>query len=347
MASYEDPCLQVKALGLTFPNPLGSAAGLDKDLTWSEELGALGFGFVEVGTVTAQAQKGNPRPRVWRVPGERALINSLGFPNTGAEEAARRLQKRGGRTVVGTSIGKSKSASAAAAGDDYRTTVRHVAQLSDFLVLNVSSPNTPGLQDMQAVDPLKALIKGVQDELDLIGVRVPILVKISADLPDAEIDQVADLCLTLGLDGIVAVNTTVDRSVLRSAPEHAADWSGGISGAPLKPRAVEVLRQLRARAGDRIVLISVGGIETADDAWGRILAGATLIQGYTGFVYGGPLWPRRLNKELARRVREADAASIGEMVGSGGGHIERRKPANAPSRSPLGSTNVSENIALT
>jgi dihydroorotate dehydrogenase len=182
-------------------------------------------------------------------------------------------------------------------------------------VLNVSSPNTPGLRDMQAAEHLRPLIAGVREELAAAGTDLPLLVKLSPDLPDAAIDAIADLCVELGVAGIVAVNTTTDPAVLRSPGDYPG--RGGISGAPLKARAVEVLRRLYRRAGDRLVLVSVGGIESEDDAWERILSGATLIQAHTGFVYGGPLWPRRINRGLARRVRRAGRASIQELVGAG------------------------------
>jgi dihydroorotate dehydrogenase len=298
-----DDVLRVQALGLSFPSPLGVAAGLDKEATSFEGLGALGFGFVEVGTITARAQEGNPRPRVWRVPRDRALINAMGFPNPGAEAAAARL--RGGRrTVIGVNIGRSKLADDALA--DYRTSTRRLAPLADYLVLNVSSPNTPGLRDLQAVEALRELVGAVREELAALGGRrVPLLVKLAPDLADSEIDAIADLALELRLDGIVAVNTTVERRGLTAAEPGDAAGRGGVSGAPLKARALEVLRRLHARAGDRLVLVSTGGIESADDAWERLQAGATLVQAYTGFVYGGPLWPARVNRELARRLRRA------------------------------------------
>jgi dihydroorotate dehydrogenase len=287
--------LEVRALGLTFPSPLGVAAGVDKDASWFESLGGLGFGFVEVGTVTAAAQEGNPRPRVTRLIRERGLRNSMGFPNPGARAVAERLRRRSPGTIVGVNVGKSRSAPVEAAADDYRASVREVAPWADYLVLNVSSPNTPGLREMQAVEPLGTLIGEVRSELRESGTEVPLLIKISPDLEDDQIDAVARLASELELDGIVAVNTT-------AAPE-----GGGISGAPLKARALAVLRHLRARVGDGMVLVSVGGIETADDAWERILAGATLVQVYTAFVYGGPGWPRRMNRGLARLAHDAGA----------------------------------------
>jgi dihydroorotate dehydrogenase len=301
-----DPRLEVRALGLTFANPLGVAAGLDKEAECFDALGDLGFGHVEVGTVTAQGQDGNPRPRVGRLPSDRALHNRMGFPNPGAAAVAERLRTRSGRTVVGVNIGKSMDVELADAAADYRASVRVLAPLADYLVVNVSSPNTPGLRSMQSVDELRKLIDAVREEMRQTGHEPPLLVKIAPDLTDGEIDAIADLAVELGLDGLVAVNTTIDAGVLEhSSAGERSTVLGGISGAPLKRRALEVLRRLRERAGDELVLISVGGIEDADDARERIEAGATLIQAYTGFVYGGPLWPRRLNRQLARRMRSA------------------------------------------
>jgi dihydroorotate dehydrogenase len=307
-----DRTLEVRALGRTFPSPLGVAGGLDKGATWFECLGALGFGFVEVGTVTALAQPGNEGKRVWRLPADRALLNRMGFPNPGAAAVARRLRRRPRETLVAANVGKSKAVPVEEAGADYRASVRALAPLADFLVVNVSSPNTPGLRRMQAAEPLRALVGDVQDELRALELALPLLLKIAPDLADDEIDAIADLALELGLDGIVATNTTVSRAGLTvDAARLSAE--GGISGAPLKARSLDVLRRLRARAGDRLVLVSVGGIETADDVWERLAAGATLVQAYTGFVYGGPRWPSRLNRELARRLRESGYASVTEL----------------------------------
>jgi dihydroorotate dehydrogenase len=311
-----DRRLRVNALGLAFSNPLGVAAGMDKDARCFDGLGDLGFGHVEAGTVTAEGQSGHQPPRVGRLPDERAIHNRMGFPNPGAEVFADRLATRAGHTVVGVNVGKSMSAELSRAAADYRATVRLVAPHADYLVINVSSPNTPGLRSMQTVDELGKLVDEVRAELRATGHEPPLLVKIAPDLSDGEIDAIADLAVSIGLDGIVAVNTTVDRDVLgRSAADELPDQLGGISGAPLKRRALEVLRRLYARTGDRLVLISVGGIETVEDAWTRIEAGATLIQAHTGFVYGGPLWPRRLNRALARRVTAAGYDSIQEAVG--------------------------------
>jgi dihydroorotate dehydrogenase len=299
-----DPVLRVQALGLEFPGPLGLAAGFDKDARGVAGLGALGFGFVEVGTVTARAQPGNPRPRMFRLPKDRALVNRMGFNNEGAVAAAARLHRRHG-VIVGVNIGKTRAVPDEEAAADYAASARAVAAVADYVVVNVSSPNTPGLRDLQAADRLKPVLVAVREALDAAADhRVPLLVKIAPDLADADVDAIADLALELGLDGIVATNTTVSRDGLASSPaEVAAAGAGGLSGAPLRDRALAVLRRLHARAGDRLVLIAAGGIETGDDAWERLAAGATLVQAYTGFIYGGPRWPRRVHDQLARRVR--------------------------------------------
>ncbi|MDQ3675321.1 MAG: quinone-dependent dihydroorotate dehydrogenase [Actinomycetota bacterium] len=312
-----DPVLRVQALGMTFPSPLGVAAGMDKNATWFEGLGAIGFGFVEVGTVTAHAQAGNDRPRIERFIADRALINWMGFPNKGADAAATRLRSRHrGETIVGVNLGKSKSTPFEQAAGDYRYSIRRLVELSDYVVLNVSSPNTPGLRGMQASEHLQHLVAEVRAELRAAEMDAPLLVKIGPDLSDEELDEIADVSVALELDGLIAVNTTVDRGGLISKHlDRAAP--AGVSGAPLKPRAVEVLRRLRARVGDSLVLVAVGGIENAEDAWERILAGATLVQAYSGFVYGGPLWPHRTNRDLARLVRGSGGSSVAAMVGAG------------------------------
>ena len=308
-----DPVLRVRALGLDFPGPLGLAAGFDKDARGTAGLGALGFGFVEVGTVTARAQPGNDRPRMFRLTADRALVNRMGFNNEGAAAAAARLRRRPRSPVVGVNIGKTKAVPDDEAAADYAASARAVAAVADYVVVNVSSPNTPGLRDLQATERLRPVLVAVREALDAAaaGRRVPLLVKIAPDLADADVDAVADLAVELGLDGIIATNTTISRDGLASpAAEVAAAGAGGLSGPPLRARALAVLRRLRARAGDRLVLIAAGGIETPDDAWARLQAGATLVQAYTGFIYGGPLWPRRMHAGLARRARAAGLPSI-------------------------------------
>ena len=306
-----DPALRVRALGLDFPGPLGLAAGFDKDGEGVSGLAALGFGFVEVGTVTARPQPGNPKPRMFRFPDERALVNRMGFNNHGAAALAARLRalraRPGYRPVVGVNIGKTKVVGDEEAVADYVTSARLVADVADYVVVNVSYPNTPGLRDLQSVDKLRPLLTAVREALDEASPRrrVPLLVKIAPDLADEDIDAVADVALDLGLDGIIATNTTISREGLRDAAAVAAAGPGGLSGAPLKSRALAVLRRLHARTGGRLVLIAAGGIETADDARERLAAGATLLQAYTAFIYQGPGWARRIHADLAKRTSAA------------------------------------------
>ena len=311
--------LRVRAFGLDLPGPLGLAAGFDKDARGPDALGALGFAFVEVGTVTALPQKGNPRPRLFRLPYDRALINRMGFNNDGATVVASRLRARPRHQPVGVNIGKTRAVAEQEAAADYAASARRLAGVADYLVVNVSSPNTPGLRNLQATGHLRSLLTAVRAALDAASPRhVPLLVKIAPDLADEDIDALADLAVELGLDGIVATNTTISRAGLASdAAQVAGLGDGGLSGAPLRRRALEVLRRLHARTGGRVVLVASGGIETAGDAWERITAGATLVQGYTGFVYGGPFWPHRIHAGLARRAREAGFASIEQAIGTG------------------------------
>lgn len=308
-----DPAQRVTAFGREFPGPLGLAAGFDKDAKGVDAMFALGFAFVEIGTVTAEAQPGNPKPRLFRLVRDRALVNRMGFNNDGALAAARRLAARRRSTdIVGVNIGKTKRVAEADAIADFTTSAELLAPLADYLVVNVSSPNTPGLRDLQAVDKLRPLLAAVRAACDGVSPlrRVPLLVKIAPDLADADIDAVADLALELGLDGIIATNTTISRANLATpAAEVTALGNGGLSGAPVKARALEVLRRLHARVGDKVTLVAVGGIETVDDALERLAAGATLIQGYTGFIYRGPLWPYRLQRQLAARLSERRPSS--------------------------------------
>ncbi|WP_214110187.1 quinone-dependent dihydroorotate dehydrogenase [Acrocarpospora catenulata] len=299
-----DEALQVTAFGLRFPSPFGLAAGFDKDAACAPALSALGFGHVEVGTITAHAQPGNARPRLFRLPAERAIINRMGFNNAGAARAARRLSgPRQG--VVGVNIGKTKVVPEEEATRDYVASARQLAPLADYLVVNVSSPNTPGLRDLQAVDRLRPLLAAVQEAAG----STPLLVKIAPDLADEDVDGVAQLAVDLGLAGIIATNTTISREGVSSTE------AGGLSGRPLKARSLEVLRRLHAKVGGRLALVSVGGVEDVDDVWERLLAGATLVQGYTGLIYGGPLWPYRIHRQLSRRLRRHGYASVAEVVG--------------------------------
>ncbi|MCG5432755.1 quinone-dependent dihydroorotate dehydrogenase [Mycobacterium sp. MYCO198283] len=305
-----DPLLRTTLFGVDFPGPVGLAAGFDKDGLGLRTWGALGFGFAEVGTVTAQAQPGNPPPRLFRLPDDRGLLNRMGFNNHGAGELALRLARHVPDVPIAVNIGKTKTTPPADAADDYRISARLLGPLAAFVVVNVSSPNTPGLRDLQATESLRPILAAVLAETD-----APVLVKIAPDLSDADVDAVADLAVELGLAGIVATNTTVSRDGLRT-PGVMELGAGGVSGPPVARRSLEVLRRLHDRAGDRLVLVSVGGIETAEDAWERITAGASLVQGYTGFVYQGGLYAKHINDGIAERLRAGGFSSLAEAVGS-------------------------------
>jgi dihydroorotate dehydrogenase len=308
--TVSDPILASTVMGVHFPAPLGLAAGFDKDGHGLNTWGAMGFGYAEVGTVTAQPQPGNPRPRLFRLPEDRGLLNRMGFNNRGAGELALRLAAHRPDVPIGVNIGKSKVTPAEKAVEDYRISARLLGPLAAYLVVNVSSPNTPGLRDLQAVESLRPILTAV-----LAETSTPVLVKIAPDLTDPDVDAIADLAAELGLAGIVATNTTISRAGLQTRRVDDLG-SGGISGPPVARRALEVLRRLYPRVGDRRTLSSVGGIETADDAWERITAGASLLQGYTGFVYGGGLWAKHIHAGIAARLRAGGFGSLTEAVGS-------------------------------
>ena len=287
----------ITLFGREVPGALGVAAGFDKDATMAAGLGALGFAFVEVGTVTAKPQPGNEKPRLRRVIERSALVNRMGFNNAGAQAAARRLARLrrtpyGRRLLLGANIGKTKLTPASDAVADYVTSARAVAPHVDYLVVNVSSPNTPGLRDLQQTEALRPILAAVRDAATAAAAReVPVLVKIAPDLADADVDAVAHLASDLGLAGVVAVNTTI-------AHEYGP---GGLSGAPLVDRGVEVVRRVRRVLGEGAVVIGVGGISTEADARRYLDAGATAVQAYTAFIYRGPAWPGRVNRALAQR----------------------------------------------
>lgn len=305
-----DPVLSSTVFGVEFPGPLGLAAGFDKDGHGLNTWGALGFGYAEVGTVTAAAQPGNPAPRLFRLPADRALLNRMGFNNHGAAALAARLAGHRSSVPIGVNIGKTKATPAERAVDDYRVSARLLGPLADYLVVNVSSPNTPGLRDLQAVEQLRPILA-----LVLAETSTPVLVKIAPDLTDPDVDAVADLAVELGLAGIVATNTTVSRDGLLTLGVSELG-AGGVSGPPVARRSLQVLRRLYGRVGDALVLVSAGGIETADDAFERITAGATLLQGYTGFIYGGGLWAKRIHDGLAQRLHAGGYATLTDAVGS-------------------------------
>ncbi|SDQ46122.1 quinone-dependent dihydroorotate dehydrogenase [Quadrisphaera sp. DSM 44207] len=289
------PDAGVEVAGVRFPGRFGLAAGFDKEGRGVPGLGVLGFAFVEVGTVTPRAQPGNERPRLWREPGGH-LRNRMGFNNDGAPAVAARLAALratplGRAAVVGVNVGKSRTTPHDRAAGDYAECARLLAPHADYLVVNVSSPNTPGLRDLQAVDALRPVLVAARDAARAAAParRVPLLVKIAPDLSDADVDAVADLVAELGLDGVVAVNTTVAHDL----------GPGGLSGPALRARGLAVVARLRRRLGPHALVVGVGGVSAPADALAYRRAGADLVQGYTGFVYRGPGWARRLNRALA------------------------------------------------
>ncbi|WP_120004784.1 quinone-dependent dihydroorotate dehydrogenase [Nesterenkonia muleiensis] len=305
-----------QALGLNFPSPFGLAAGFDKDAAAILPLASLGFGHIEIGTVTARAQPGNQKPRLFRLAADAALINRMGFNNRGAAEVRQRLERTRRRIdklraagrhapVIGVNIGKTKVVPLEGAVDDYLTSTAVLAPVADYLVVNVSSPNTPGLRQLQEIGSLRPLLRAVKDEADAAaGRHVPLLVKIAPDLADEDIDAVADLVTELRLDGVIATNTTISRDALETpAAEVGAAGGGGLSGPVLAERSKEVLVRLRARLPEGVVVISVGGVVSAEDVAQRLQLGASLVQAYTGFIYQGPFWVRRINKGLEARAK--------------------------------------------
>lgn len=306
----DGPPLEQELFGVRFPAPVGLAAGFDKNAEAPDTWSAVGFGYAELGTVTPKAQPGNERPRLYRLPKDKAILNRMGFNNDGALRIAEHLRGRKTSEVVGINIGKNKLSEDAVG--DYRATATVLGPLADYLVVNVSSPNTPGLRNLQSVESLKPIL-----EVVTAATTTPVLVKIAPDLSDEDIDAVADLAVEMKLAGIVATNTTISREGLQTdAAEVAAMGAGGISGAPLNERALEVLRRLHARVGGKLVLVSSGGISTPEQAWERIASGANLLQGYTPFIYGGPGWIYRIHKGLKTQLEVHGLNNIKDAVGS-------------------------------
>lgn len=291
-----DERLAVELAGLLFEHPIGLAAGLDKNARLLHVWRRLGFSFVEVGTITPRPQAGNPKPRLFRLPADRALVNRMGFNNDGMEAIGRRLERRPAGLIVGANVGKNKDTELDRAADDYRDCIRHLNDRCDFFTVNISSPNTPGLRSLQQHEPLMRLLGGVAEEIEKQRTRRPWFVKIAPDLTEAEIDDLARVIESTGAAGAVATNTTVSRAGLRTpAARVAAIGDGGLSGAPLRERSLEVTRRLAA-AG--LPVIGAGGIMSGADAKARLEAGAKLVQVYTGFVYRGPALLKEIYEEL-------------------------------------------------
>jgi dihydroorotate dehydrogenase len=310
--AYAGAGLRQRLWDLEFSNPVGMAAGFDKTGDLYPLLTRMGFGFVESGTFTAQAQAGNPRPRIVRLPRARALVNRMGFNNPGAERAAATIASQVRTVPRGISVGKSRAAGMAEAAADQRLAVRHLAPLADYLALNVSSPNTPGLRSLQAVEALRDLVGELRQELEeLPGRRPPLLVKLAPDLDDAEFDALLAFALEAPLDGLILCNTTLRKQGVPGAERE----EGGLSGAPLRARSTELVRRAYRATRGRLPLIGVGGIFSGADALEKIRAGASLVQVYTGYVFAGPGLPRRINRHLDRVCR-SEGVSLRDLVGS-------------------------------
>jgi dihydroorotate dehydrogenase len=293
--TLEDARLEVEAFGVRFRNPVGLAAGYDKNGLAVRGLSALGFGHIEVGTLTRHAQAGNPRPRIHRIPQAQALINSMGFPNAGVDA----LRIRGGATRIGINIGKSKETPLPEAAEDYCALLQRVHSQADYVALNVSSPNTPELRKLQTRDAIESLLKAVAAVRDSLQPRVPLLVKIAPDLTWAEVDDILTAVAAAGIDGVIATNTTLERGGVPQPYHHLA---GGLSGAPLRARATDLVRYIARRTEGRLPIIGVGGIGSAADALEKLDAGACLVQVYTGLVYAGPGLVRAINQALLARA---------------------------------------------
>ncbi len=311
----DPPILKQRLWDRDFANPIGLAAGFDKDARVPDAMLRLGFGFVEVGTVTPRPQPGNPRPRLFRLDQDRAVINRMGFNSGGLDLAADRLSRRTGSGIVGVNLGKNRDSTDAAA--DYEKGIRRMAPLADYLVVNISSPNTPGLRDLQARSALDALLRRLTAARDTTGRRVPLLVKVAPDLSPAECSDIAEVALDSGIDGLIIANTTVERPA-GLVSRHAGE-SGGLSGRPLFAPSTAILADIYRLTRGRLPLIGVGGVASAADAYAKIRAGASLVQLYTALVFDGPSIAGRIKQELAEFVRRDGFASVAEAVGTAPG----------------------------
>lgn len=303
-----DPRLAVRAFGLDFPNPIGLAAGFDKNAQVPDAMARFGFGFVECGTVTPRPQGGNPRPRLFRLAEDRAVINRMGFNNGGMWKAARNLKARKGRGIVGINIGANKDSEDRIA--DYANAFAMLAPLADYVAVNVSSPNTPGLRGLQNREELARLLDRLLAARS--GRKNPILLKIAPDLDESAMDDIADVVHLTGIEGLIVSNTTIARPALRSAN---AGETGGLSGAPLLAPSTEVLRQMHQRLNGAVTLVGVGGIASGADAYAKIRAGASLVQLYTALAYDGPELVARIQRELSACLAQDGFANVTDAVG--------------------------------
>jgi len=299
--TIKDPSLERTLWGIKFPNPVGLAAGFDKDARYIDPLSCLGFGFIEIGTVTPRAQPGNPKPRLFRLPADKALINRMGFNNHGAVKAASRLRKINERVIIGGNIGKNKDTPNGEAANDYEKCFMELYRVVDYFVVNVSSPNTPGLRQLQDKEPLTALLNRLQTLNKKQGGSKPILLKIAPDLTNEQLDDIIEIVKVSEIHGIVATNTTINRKGL-STPDSEINkmGAGGLSGLPVKERATQVIKYIHSKSNGTIPIIAVGGIFTAEDAIEKLNAGASLVQVYTGFIYEGPGITKKICKGLLK-----------------------------------------------
>lgn len=294
------PALRKNVFGLDFKNPIGLAAGFDKDAKYIDELACLGFGFVEIGTVTPLPQPGNEKPRLFRLPADEALVNRMGFNNEGAAAAAERLRKRRSNILIGGNIGKNKRTPNEQAIEDYEKCFHALFEAVDYFVVNVSSPNTPGLRALQEKEPLTALLKHLQELNYKKPSPKPILLKIAPDLSNEQLDDIIGIVLETKLAGMVATNTTISRdSLVTAATEMEKAGMGGLSGKPLKKKSTDVIRYIHQKSGGNIPIIAVGGVFTAEDALEKLSAGAALVQVYTGFIYEGPGIVKKICREIS------------------------------------------------
>ncbi len=299
--TIKHPSLEKELWGIKFPNPVGLAAGFDKDARWTDELSTLGFGFIEIGTLTPRPQPGNDKPRLFRLPADEALINRMGFNNQGSEVAAERLKKRKENIIIGGNIGKNKVTPNENALEDYVACFKDLYEVVDYFVVNVSSPNTPGLRELQDKEPLMRILNTLKDLNNELGNPKPLLLKIAPDLTDSQLDDIIEIVQVTGIQGIVATNTTIDRSGLKT-PQATVEaiGAGGLSGKPVRARATEVIKYISDKTNKQIPIIAVGGIYTAEDAIEKLEAGASLVQVYTGFIYEGPAIAKKICKGLIK-----------------------------------------------
>jgi dihydroorotate dehydrogenase len=315
------PFGKLRRFGLSFNNPVGLAAGFDKDGVALEALAALGFGFIEAGTVTFHSQPGNTKPRLFRLPLDQALINRAGFNNRGAAAFARQVANHKPGCILGVSIGKSKKIALDAAVKDYLQSFKLVAPISDYVAINVSSPNTPQLRELQDPDQLDKLLEALQEQNQKLSDKtghepLPLLVKLSPDLDDHQLSEIVSVVTRRKIAGLIATNTTIARKDLRTSPAKiAAAGEGGLSGAPLKELATHMVARLHKLTNGQLTIIGVGGIFTAEDAWDMISAGASLIQVYTGFIYEGPGIVKTINEGLRKIISREGFVSLDEAVG--------------------------------